>query len=403
MLDADYLNILLGKYDDDTAIIYITDETTRIIASTQKNRIGTLGTTASYILHIQHAAVIDNPADDADSDIPEVITYGAPLFFDNKIEGSVIVHASSHTATIIGQAIQKAIESSLEFSYYEKNRSLGAKSEYARIGRLLLSPVPDKETILSLMNRNELDPTLRRSAICIRINYETPKYFNINLNLGYQSSFEDLRDEIEQRIRLSSVLNSQDIVLFLNRNTLVVLKSFLSGPNETKIYSALDIICQNLVKILQRFSSISYHIAYGNIYEGIDKMYSSLQEAEQIIDIGVQCNISQTIYSLEQLLFEDICLRLHPQIVNKQILPLIEKLGGKDNLDHTLIDTMEVYVDLGMRLAETSQKTGLHRNTISKRLMKFIEKTGLDPSTGLNNAFLVKMLAVYLRIHSIHG
>ncbi|MBQ6427066.1 MAG: helix-turn-helix domain-containing protein [Clostridia bacterium] len=397
MIDTIYLQLLLSKYREEQVRIYITDMSTRIIAATEEERIGSSGTTAAYILRIRHAAIIDNPGEEDGRN--DVTTYGVPYMEGGEVAGAIIVHAPGQRSAEIGSYLHKAIEASSEYKAYQNKLEENPRSERYRIGRMLLSEEPDNEVLADLMNRNELDPELLRSVIVIRLAYLRPSYFNINLNLGYQSSYEMLRQEAEAQVRACRSLNSQDLVFFLNRGFLVVIKAFHpTNSDSTRLYLTMDRVCKDLAEILRRFTSFSFHIAYGNLYEGIGSLHMSLQEAVDILDVGMRCSNSE-IYSLNDLLFENVYLRLHPQIIHKLIRPAIEKMRSDDRLQYqSLIETAEAFISSGFRLSETAERTGLHRNTISTRLEKLRILTGLDVTSGFDDAFLLKMLAVYLRL-----
>ena len=50
---------------------------------------------------------------------------------------------------------------------------------------------------------------------------------------------------------------------------------------------------------------------------------------------------------------------------------------------------------------EQPEKTGLHRNTIKTRLEKLKALTGLDPINSFSDAFVIKLVSVYLKQNQI--
>lgn len=248
------------------------------------------------------------------------------------------------------------------------------------------------------MTNLEMDPHLLRAVICIKLDYFQTSYFNINLDLGYQSSAEQIRNEAIQRISTNKYFNSQDITLGLDKNTIVVIKSFIPVNDYSRIYLSLDKICEEIEKALDSFTALSFCIAYGNLYYGITELNKSYREASEIISIGQRNKSDEHLYILENLLFENVCHFLHPQIINKILYPVMNKLMRKDGtVMSELIDCAEVYVDNCMNFTATSEITHLHRNTISSRLEKLKSLTGLSPAESFQDAFIVKMLAVYIR------
>lgn len=402
MINVDFINHILEKFRSPHLSIYITDAETRILSATNEERIGKTSRTASYIISIMHPATIEsNEAEATDSG---AVVYGAPVMEANNLFGTVIVRGPAGSAVQTGNTIRMILETTLEFLHGNNEQANSHSPEYkmAQIANQILSDHVDKEELYSLMYSHELDPQLLRTVICIRLNYYQTSYFNINLNLGYQSSIEQLRETVFQRIRANRYLNAQDIVYIADRNTILILKSFIPSNDISRIYLALDVICRDLAASLNSFSGFSFSIAYGNLYEDITQLRKSWLEAIETLEIGQETDPSAQFYSLETLLFDNVCLHLQPQIVNKFLLPTLKKLTRKDGtLPQDLIESCEAFVDNCMSLSITAAKTKVHRNTISARLRKLRELTNLDPASSFRDAFLVKMLAIYVRHNSI--
>lgn len=397
-MDHVFLDKLIARHRGSAARIDITDTTTRILASTHEDRVGGMEQTAGYILGLGSAATIENAAShSAGGEEEPLTTFSTPVQENGSVWGAVVVQAPAPLAASIGSALQTALEAALEYEAHSRQAASG-QDEPEQIARMLLAQTPDTEALLSLMNRHELDPSMLRTVICIRLDHHKTSYFNINLSLGYQASFEQLHAEVVRRLRRSRPLNAQDLIYAPDRNTLLILKAFLPGPDLSRLYLALDVVCQDLAAILRSFSAFSFSIAYGNLYPGVDKLYNSWREAEETLAVGRQSGQNTDLYSLDSLLFESVCRHLQPQVVNKMLQPALHKLRRRDGeLPMELILCCEAFVDSCMSLSRTAAHTQLHRNTISARLDKLRLLTGLDPAASFRDAFLVKMLAVSLR------
>lgn len=396
-MNPDLLNHALVRFTSPGWVIHITDASARILASTDEKRMGTASSTAQYIVKVQRPASIESASDDAAVGESSAVRYGAPVFVDEELAGAVIVSGPGNVVALHGNAIRLFLETALGYERARKND--GEESDdVVQLASLLLSSQVDTERVTSLMYKQEMDPSLLRSVICIQLEYHQTRYFNINLSLGYQSSIERIRQEAVQKLRSSRYLNSQDIVYIFNRSTLVVIKSFIPVEDLSRIYLSLDTICRDFGANLEPFSAFSFHMAYGNLYSGISDLRKSLDQALETIDIGRGVRPEERVHVLENILFEKICRSLDSQVVNKLLQPDIKKLLRKDgSVPLKLVDCCEAYVDSCMNFSATAERTGLHRNTISARLEKLRQITGLDPTTSLHDAFLVKMIAVYLR------
>ena len=398
LLNSEFLEYIILKYMIGKLIIHITDEEAHILVSTDPKRKGTKSSTAQYILQVMHPATIGNPGQE-----PEKLTvaYGTPIHYNKELCGAVVVNGPEDIASHQGELIRGSIESALEYAVYSQNRD-SPEDPIASIARMLLQDKPDTEKLLPLMNRQELDPSLLRTVICISLKFHQTSFFNINLNLGYQSSIERIRTEVVKRLKANLYLNSQDILYIYNGSTIAIIKSFIPSTDHARVYHALDRICQDLEKTLEEFSAFSFGIAYGNLSYGINELKKSLNDAIEIISIGQWARPNERHFALEHILFDNVCHYLYPQIISKMIEPAISKLSRKDGtIPGELIDCAEAFVDNCMSFSETSKNHRIHRNTINTRLEKLKALTGLDPVNSFRDAFVLKILATYIRQHNL--
>lgn len=264
--------------------------------------------------------------------------------------------------------------------------------------QLLLAEQFNERAVLSLMNTLELDTGLMRSVIVIDLQYHENKFFNINLNLGYQSSTERLKEDIMHKVKTSPYLTSQDLCAAYDRHTIVIIKSFIATSDIPRTYSALDKICTSLMNSLLQYNSFTFKMSYGNLVQSPVLLRQSFIEAREMIELGKQSNNEAHLYILNNMLFDNVCRYLHPQVINKLIKPLIEKLIKKDGSLHVeLIECAECFTDSCMNFSIAAQTGKTHRNTIKSRLEKLHELTGLDLINNFTDAFIAKMLAVYIR------
>lgn len=222
---------------------------------------------------------------------------------------------------------------------------------------------------------------------------------NINLDLGHESSIEILRAEIAQTLRHSRYLNSQDLLYVHDRNTILVINSFIGSSDISRLYFAVEEVCRDFEQILKQYQGLTFLIAYGNFYHHVTEIKNSWNEASEMLKLG-WLSEKRNFCSLDSLLLDAVSFHLPVQIKNKYLLPAIEKLTSPDgSLMAELIDSAEAFIDHSLNLTLTSQVTTLHRNTIKGRLHKFTMLTGLNPMNGFQDSFLIKMLALYVKQH----
>lgn len=389
-----FLNDIISKFAEDNCVIHITDTASKILASTDKERIGRTSNTATYINKVQRATSMANldPSKDRFSSV-----YGVPVFVDGGIYGTVIVRGQANTAAEIGEKIKTAIETVIAYEKFT-NSDADHKDKISSLAARMISTDSDKEEICSDMYRLDMDPELLRCVIYIKLNYHQNNYFNVKLNLGYISGIEQLKAKFIERLCANPYFNSQDIVFMYDYDTAIIIKSFIPGPELSRIYLSLDKICESVAENCSDFKSISFKLACGSIYSDIKDVPKSFMEAEDLIKIGIRSKKETNIFMPENMIFESLCYYMNSQIKNKSILSTISMLTKKDgSIASDILECAEAYVDSCMNVTETALKTGLHRNTINARLEKLYQMTGLKPSKSFRDAFIIKETAVYLR------
>lgn len=399
-IKSTYFRKLLEKYKPSlNGMIHITDVHAKILASTDELRVGTVSDTAQYILSLKRQSIIDNadPQSIFNSGQNPTVVYGTPLFLNGELWGAIIIKEQQDKVHSIGLTIKAAVEAALEYESYSESIQK-EENRFSDLACMLLEESADVKRCTSIMNNLEIDPTLDRSVICIELDYIQNKYFNINLNLGYQASIEKLNQQVFNTVKANRYLNSQDLCLLYDDNQIIVIKSFNPIDDTPKIYLALDKICADILQSLAAFHTCTFKMAYGNLYCSIGDVRKSYHEAKEIIAIGSKKKTSSGLFALNDLLFDNICHNLSPQIVNKIMKPAIKNLTKKNGeLHHELLECAELFVDNCFNITLTSQNGCIHRNTIKSRLEKLKALTGLDPMNDFKDAFMIKMIASYIK------
>lgn len=389
-----FLNDIILKYSTEECIIHITDTASKILASTDSERVGDISSTAIYINKVQRATSMAN-LDDTKAKFSSV--YGVPVYAGDELYGAVIVRGQAKTASDIGEKIKTAIETIIAYEKYT-NADADHKDRIESIAVRIINGEADREELYSDMYKLDMDPELLRCVIYIKLSYRQNNYFNINLNLGYSSGIERFKSRFIEKLGANMYFNSQDIVFMYDYDTALIIKSFIPGPDLSRIYRSLDRICESVAVDCSDFKSAGFKIACGSIYASLDDVPKSFREAEELINIGLRSKKDTDIFLPENMLFESLSYYMNSQIKNKIILSTISSLTKKDgHMASDIIDCAEAYVDSCMNVTETAKITGLHRNTINSRLDKLRQMTGLDPSKSFRDAFIIKETAVYIR------
>ena len=310
----------------------------------------------------------------------------------------LILESEVESREIISNTIKAALESFLQ-TLEASNKSKFSQEEVI-VRELLTRGYPKNDsTLLGYLKRAGLDVSQSRTVILMDFSEKVNRYFNINLDLGYEASAEDLKEYVVGKIKANRYLTKQDIVVLLNTNQIILIKAFLPVSDPSKMYQALDRICRSVLDDLEHSKIFSLRMAYGNLYTDFSKLKQSYEEAQSLIRLGAKFLNRNGLYTLDDLLVEQIAAALPPAAVDKILRPILFALKRKDGTsDVELLHVAEVFVDEGLNLVRTAQKTFLHRNTIAAKIEKIRELMGLDPESSFYHAFIIKLAAVYVRL-----
>ena len=390
-MEQKFLAVLIDHYAKDDLEISIFDTEAKLAYSANGKSNAELAKFSRYALE-QDTPLVLASEDDANMDN---IIYTAAIKPSGKLFGAIVLKGKRDAVQKTGQELKAAIESSMMYEKFIEEKSTTIEEKRAELAISLTKSNIDKEESEKLLASFDMDPSLLRSVICIRLNLYQNNYFNINLSLGYRASFEELKDEILKEIIESDYITSQDMVAMKTSSLIIVIKSFQMKSDIKKAYKALDVITQNLSDSLGKYSSLSFSVAYGSIVSTLKGIRTSYKEAEEILDLAQEKGLTSGIITLEDVFFESSYQKLSSQIINKIIDPALDALRRKDGLlPFDMIDSCQAFVDACMNLSLASERTHVHRNTISVRLEKLKNLTGLDPANDIKDALLVKMLAI---------
>jgi len=381
--------------------ISITDESGMVIASSSLKKNNTYNGAAIAAVKNKEAIEINKElAQKSGLMDPCVIL---PLFLGSKVIGTVIIEGEASNIKKVAGIIKSSIETMVEYNLMrEENRKKIREEEILINDIITRKPLDDTNIIISYCKKLGFDLGLSRAIILIELERKENKYFNINLDLGYDASIENLKDELVKEIKSNRYLTSQDIVGFYGNNQIVVVKGFITVADINKMYLALEKVCRDILNDLSNNKIFTFYVASGNFYSNFADLSKSYKEAQDTIKIGKSIKNSPGVYLIDDSLLESVGYYLPSRINEKIIIPLINKLKKDDGtIDVELLYTVEGFIDSCMSFSRASQKLFLHRNTIAFRLDKFKKITGLNPISSFKDAFIIKMAAIYTKFNKL--
>lgn len=393
ILDYDFIQFMINKYSESVVNIFVTDSENTLIASTQLTDLDKYLNLAKYVIENNKPIIVE----DVDGSLNNSIM-ALPFLSQEKIEGSIIIEGDKETIIKIGNNIKTSLESVMIYNEYSSiNNIVDEKERYNSLVDLLFDENYQEDKILGLMNKYEIDSSLMFSVIFIDYTFEKANYFNINLNLGYQSEIINTKEKIDECLHNIKYLNAQDIVARKGQNSSVIIKSYLPASDINEVYLANQKICNQIDQELSKIVPLDYHIASGDVYKNIKDIKKSYFEAKAILNIAKKYNKRERVSTLKSIILEDTFNYLDSHIINRLISTNLNKIIEMDSSYDSFIYLMETFVDCNFNIATTSKLTNLHRNTIKNKLEKLKDYTELDPLNNFADAFLIKMIAIHYK------
>ncbi|MBO1513270.1 PucR family transcriptional regulator [Metabacillus bambusae] len=190
---------------------------------------------------------------------------------------------------------------------------------------------------------------------------------------------EELVEELKETIR--SYLNLKDNTshVVINQSNIVIIVGCYSLK-----YSPIEAGLQIVDNLLTNFDEKRYsniYIGIGNEYQQLCSLYSSYEEALEVVDIaeklGTQENVPYEYDKLGIFRYLDVINNKNKKCnyLNKNL----QLLKAKDRESQTeLLKTLEYFLVNNCKLKPTAEQMFIHPNTLNYRIRQITELTTID-------------------------
>ena len=323
-----------------------------------------------------------------------------------------IVYVKNNNGTMIGfvhikQALDSEVRSSLsqfinvqyrhEFLHTEIELE---RSNNEKLIQYVLSDITPQisKAIKNLASKLNYDMSHPMAAIVAQIEENRFSYFN--MDMGYSSAIKATKERIIKEIRNNYHFNNRDIIAFTDEGFLIIFKAFFSMDDLATLYNLLHKNVEQVDIILRKYKIFKYIISNGHIVEHYSKIHFSYKEAIRNIEISKLIGLNSSIIFPEDILFEKLVDNFSVELIDLEIIPLVKKIskiGMAKSIE--LLNLFEQFCTFDFSISETSSRCFLHRNTVSQKLDKLKEITGLDPMGKLRDRLLLNLLYSYIKVY----
>ena len=307
-----------------------------------------------YLLDVEGNILLPSEEEGKKINLPEFIDPGMSVSYDNKTflkigitpELILCIHdrgAEAHNCIMLaGEMIR-----------YMGRGEAPIQSRYDVYRRVLREELTGSE-LEALTHEHQIDMNLERTVITIQI-----------LQTEQETAFSML-DTVVPRI-------STDILVEMDRHTVVMLKSMENIENIEELYQLSEAIEQTLLDETGK----ACVIGIGEPKKTIQEIGESYRESRRAVEVGRIFLADQHIYMYRSLVLErflmdiprEMGVRYHSILFNRKTSRLFNE---------EMLHTIEMFFAKDLNLSDTARQLYIHRNTLVYRLDKVQRQTGLD-------------------------
>jgi carbohydrate diacid regulator len=331
--------------------IIVVDTKGIIIASTQRNRVGTLHKGAQLVLHTKKKLYIDEALEKQLEGVRMGINL--PILIEGRIIGVIGITGNpievEHYADLIRRLTELIIQETIHAEQVE-SKTRGLESYF-----------------YEWVNIKSLDQHFIDRGLMLGIQMQEPHICCFIQLMGINHKKED-GQFIEREIFewFQSYFQKDDVVRF-GPGRILLLKVVDRHYSEEYFRSQLAEVKKYVEMKYHTFLSISVGKTVGTYL--IAQSYKEAQKAMKVAEK------SQSIVFYEDLLL-DIMIEEVPTELRKEYL---EKTIGKMNGNEELMDTLKIYLANNQSVKETAAEMHIHINTLHYRLKQVKDLTEIDP------------------------
>lgn len=192
---------------------------------------------------------------------------------------------------------------------------------------------------------------------------------------------EEIAAKLEQNISYL-LKTSQNIVVpfyMIMGNELILIAT---PPRSTLTETTLTEFIETFIYQMKTRFTVDHIIgSSGTIYERLDKIETSYQEALKVLSLKQQLaeEIKDVIHFCELGIFRYLDVIIEKKQMDPYVHPAIDKLEQYDKVNKTnLLETLEIFISHDSNINEAAKKLHVHSNTLNYRVKRIAEIGDLD-------------------------
>lgn len=313
-----------------------------------------------------------------------------PIRFNGKPVGVVGITGDPDEVRTYGAMVQAMAELMLEESFYWEQESIIEQTKFSLVNDLIRSnPGSSDNTIKMRANILGYNLNLPRAVAVFQINRGGEKDQN-GRELNDKLSIYQLR-KMNKQLESQLALSSQDMLAAGIGGRYVLLK-YIEDTDLKQVKQLFKKLFNLLESGFSRFNA-----GIGKTCNHPDELPDSFEHALQALEVGYRLSGENQVVFSEDLGVEKFVSKVGKDFRTNYYRELLSGLTLSDGtLDKQLIETADQFLNCNLKPGETARNLYIHRNTLTYRINKIKDKTGLDLNS-VENAFKFKLALMCYR------
>lgn len=363
-----------------------------IIASGDETRIGDYHEGAAKA--VRNKNVVEIKPNDLDSYSGVKSGINLPVYFKSQIVGVVGITGNPEEIRAYGELTRHTIVLMLEESSLREQIHLEERSKEALIHDLISGSWGiDLETVILRGKMVGYDLNLPRAVIILEIS-------NLDESTQkYQVILQKLKKDVLECIKSAFTDRNENIIGFVGSNRIALLKVLdpKKAHDQDYVENTLIDVAEKCRIAVHNGTELELEAGIGRYYNKLIHLKKSYDDSVAALTIGRHIPRIDGIYSINHLQYEylvDSIPILKGGNYYKTILKQIIALEGK-SLHIDLLQTLEALFKHDLNISNAARDLFVHRNTMSYRISKIKEITGLNPTNFYQASQLHLALTLY--------
>ena len=326
-----------------------------IIASTDKDRIGTFHGGAKKTLEIEDNLIInyDGEYEGTRAGI------NLPVYFEKEIVGVIGITGKRKEVEKYGKIIQRMTEILIKEAYIKEQDNMEREAKRQFIEELLFRYHSDDRTLLMRAEFLNINTNIPRIVSIARIIEKDEDVISLtpNRNDRIFTSFKKLLDN-----------SSQNLIVQSGMNIIVIHK--------LRVKENIDTIVKNIKENIEKKYNVKLFFGIGEESNNLIEIKKSYKEAKKALDIALASRSKDILHYNDLdigLLLDDI----PTDTINKYTQKIFMNMTKKEINDYSIL--MDSYMKHNGSITKASDELYLHKNTLQYRLNKLNSLTGFNP------------------------